>query len=1376
MIFKYGKKNLHMNEASETYGYRFKYISIPICNYVYYKTSDIINFNSYYFSNQKRNFNKTYCKNDIVTNHEDNRILFYFINWKLSLNNSNNCNDCELGNYLSLSSSYFKNNKVLKKIIYRDIKKPSPLISDIGFLQIQTYFTEKNSIYFYDAGYSTFNSYYHKLTDEFKIDFSESIDERATDSVIESLEYKINIPNEFYIVPVIYECKINLQSGNIKIRTERELYPFNLSCDTEHSIIFTSMSNIIVFEMTNIRIKDLRDNLKFSIRYTSFPRIFKSHNGTFESINFSTGNFLNRNQNINFTWLIDLELKYYIKLVISNITNCGNIHGLSIQDSIRNTIYNKEQLCQNFKNGIYSYDFATNKILINFYFIKNVNQENPYFKCSYTSYLRIITQAKGEVKFNNSVSHVRSNWFIIAPRDYLIVVALNYVKQIDSLNQFVFSYLGNQYSEKGIYHYNIKTDNNINGVDYKSNIIVSNSNFMKIEYISAQNNFVKFFHYQEKTAHFMPSGVIEPLKVIEQNTSEMLSNLFDQSWIIKADHTKKIQIIILYVNLPNENPCSKAKISIADSKDVIIASLCGYILDSYVNTTSSEVNIRLTIQNDVIFYGEDQSRAEYNFKLLYHFIEELGDCYFQNRIRLFCGYENRGEIDWIVKDNVTHTKRKDHEYEKIFCENCFLEISSNLKTGKLISSLLPPSKKSLKFDYKLISGLLSVLILPNETYETNSLLINLSETNEWITAQMYINQSTFYRIIFEFSPGNVSYNAYAALDNIQLFKSHISHDRYSLDKLVCFNHESLDGECEKTQDNCKGTETCNNNGTCVNDKKNNSYYCICSFKYTGSKCEVLIDNNLFENFDNIFVSSVTTFEACKLHENPCNQLYGHGDCFLNSKNRNYSCSCNPLYTGDECEIKINKNCNNTVCNSVDKKAKCYNLHGKSFCDCSLGFTGTFCDRKDNCKNISCNDRGKCLNLINDYECKCYTGFFGNHCENSVICDNCISNNTVKCDTKNEKCVCNVGFTGKFCERKINFCNPNACISGICINRLNDYECICDKGFNGRNCDIESSICDTIPCNNGGTCYIEKDLMSVNNNISKATFFCECSAGYTGRLCQHQINFCNTSSCFNGGKCYNELKTYSCDCRNDYEGTDCHLKLNNCNSANCAYDSTCIDLLGDYRCLCPQNKYGKFCNYSEDSCFNNLCVNGACHNGHHSENQYTCHCLNGYVGDFCEHEINECSPETCYNGGTCYDILDQFICLCPQKYTGKKCETEVNYCSLGHCNYNSTERCISHSGGFKCICKEGYAGANCEIKINKCFHKKPCYSGICVEDLNMDYKCINCMRGYAGNDCSDFKDNCIANPCRNNATCFSKLNGHYCRCNEFFSGIFAIFFL
>lgn len=51
-----------------------------------------------------------------------------------------------------------------------------------------------------------------------------------------------------------------------------------------------------------------------------------------------------------------------------------------------------------------------------------------------------------------------------------------------------------------------------------------------------------------------------------------------------------------------------------------------------------------------------------------------------------------------------------------------------------------------------------------------------------------------------------------------------------------------------------------------------------------------------------------------------------------------------------------------------------------------------------------------------------------------------------------RCQCREGFTGPDCGIRIDFCDPNPCRDGLCLNEVDGYVCDCLPGFKGPHCD------------------------------------------------------------------------------------------------------------------------------------------------------------------------------------------------------------------------------------------------------------------------------------------------------------------------------------
>jgi hypothetical protein len=106
------------------------------------------------------------------------------------------------------------------------------------------------------------------------------------------------------------------------------------------------------------------------------------------------------------------------------------------------------------------------------------------------------------------------------------------------------------------------------------------------------------------------------------------------------------------------------------------------------------------------------------FMFYWAYVEEPGDCYFQQRGRNFmCGYESVAGPKWIVTgddDAAANTIAKSSEqieFEKVFCTSCYLTahipiqqpgISNPVEaTSILVSPIIEKRMLALRFDYRM---------------------------------------------------------------------------------------------------------------------------------------------------------------------------------------------------------------------------------------------------------------------------------------------------------------------------------------------------------------------------------------------------------------------------------------------------------------------------------------------------------------------------------------------------------------------------------------------------------------------------------------------------------------------------------------------------
>ncbi|RMC13429.1 hypothetical protein DUI87_10967 [Hirundo rustica rustica] len=119
------------------------------------------------------------------------------------------------------------------------------------------------------------------------------------------------------------------------------------------------------------------------------------------------------------------------------------------------------------------------------------------------------------------------------------------------------------------------------------------------------------------------------------------------------------------------------------------------------------------------------------------------------------------------------------------------------------------------------------------------------------------------------------------------------------------------------------------------------FRCICPLGYTGTFCELDIDNCI---------------------GNQCSQ-YG----FCQDHLHNYSCYCVPGYEGPFCEVEINE-CSSSPCKNG---ATCVDLSGHFSCHCTAGFKGETCSvRINECQDRPCWNGGTCEEDISGFKCNC----------------------------------------------------------------------------------------------------------------------------------------------------------------------------------------------------------------------------------------------------------------------------------------------------------------------------------------------------------------------------------------------------------------------
>ncbi|VDN51708.1 unnamed protein product [Dracunculus medinensis] len=463
-------------------------------------------------------------------------------------------------------------------------------------------------------------------------------------------------------------------------------------------------------------------------------------------------------------------------------------------------------------------------------------------------------------------------------------------------------------------------------------------------------------------------------------------------------------------------------------------------------------------------------------------------------------------------------------------------------------------------------------------------------------------------------------------------------------------------------DGCYSIDICGVRSPCKNGASCldewNRYFCKCQSGYSGEFCEIKID---------------------KCADNKCK----HGQCISNAVK--YSCLCDPGFTGEFCDIEMDLCAKSSCLNG----GSCSMRNGMAFCNCPISFVGSRCQVK------------------NSFLCECTDGYYGELCDLKVdYCLNSVCKNGGRCISLNDgfNCSCPEGYSGKFCDEATDACKKSPCAHGVCRTIWNNFLCICDEGWIGEDCSYDDDECLQYPCENNGECL-----------NSEGSFTCKCSEFYFGDRCEVSGS-CISEPCSSTGSCVQHSKlNHSCICDVGYTGQRCDELVDYCSSSPCINGGTCISLIGSFKCLC----------------------------------------IPGFTDETCSTDIDDCEDGSCQNNGRCIDRLNGFECDCNGTgYQGLHCTDDINECELGLCvhgtcnNSHGSFLCSCYSGSVKKLLKiSGYIGSKCNMKNpclldveNRTHHN--CIHGVCINPTvisnpggedNIHYEC-RCDEGYSGLYC------------------------------------------
>jgi Notch-like protein len=437
------------------------------------------------------------------------------------------------------------------------------------------------------------------------------------------------------------------------------------------------------------------------------------------------------------------------------------------------------------------------------------------------------------------------------------------------------------------------------------------------------------------------------------------------------------------------------------------------------------------------------------------------------------------------------------------------------------------------------------------------------------------------------------------------------------------------------------------------------------------------------------------------------------------------------------------------------------------------------------------------------KCYCIHGTSANGCDGEQ-CTGCNDGYFLNQDSiceEHPKCIKQKTKEGTGTTTTKRICEPcnNNCENGGSLKDVEGCECQCVTGFSGDSCETPA------PC----TKVNNQDCV---NGVTKGTFgncYCECPQGYSGELCQNEP-VCPI--CQNGGVSEN----CACNCINGFTGANC----NECgigkgkNAAghceDCTYPNYNSVTTHDAACAaqnCPDGQ-----GVTSDSA--TWTTTGGCEP-----------CGTGYespAGKGQCTDINDCASSPCQNGATCADGVNSYSCACTAGYSGDNCENDLDNCkddktdvwvSEGDKNnspyydFYTTESCdttkittlsktttytfrrcadatshpfwIGLHGGqtgiigtgqltittgtedvtYKCTTHPAMNSALVVVDYNpKCKNEGVCADGVCT-----------CTDGYSDSTCTTNDNDCLSEPCQNEATCIDGVDSYTCACVTGFSG-------
>ena len=495
----------------------------------------------------------------------------------------------------------------------------------------------------------------------------------------------------------------------------------------------------------------------------------------------------------------------------------------------------------------------------------------------------------------------------------------------------------------------------------------------------------------------------------------------------------------------------------------------------------------------------------------------------------------------------------------------------------------------------------------------------------------------------------------------------------SVDCSECLCEAGFSGQlCDLDINECQ-PNPCLNNGSCL-DRVNN-FTCSCVPFWDGRTCETCslgcVNGTQSVDCSECLCEAGFSGQLCDVDINECqpNPCLNNGTCL--DRVNNFTCVCVPFWDGRTCET-----CS-LACGNGTYSADC------SSCSCNPGYRGDMCEIDiDECSPDPCLNNGTCLDRVNNYTCTCTNEWVGRNCSDCLLeCNNGVSSDSCS------MCVCESQYTGDSCDAILDPCESNPCRhEGECVANSTVYECLCLSGYIGEDCGVG-----VYTCNNSDTCNLGACVeAAAPEEIEGAPpSYCVCPPSYTGEVCDEVISGCVPGACQNGGRCdigKNEFYnlSFTCACRDPFSGPNCQL---------CSLDGLCdngIRSADCSRCICDLPYKGTFCR--ESSCPEGQVVDGNQCKETCSTNSYQPSAGNKYICSACG--IDKC-VQCDKGGGVCTECqvgyeVDKKECVRILLGCGiENCER----CYVGICTVCVANYSLTYDNGCKKIFKKGDTSAN-----------------------------------------------------------------------------------